>query len=267
MGGIGGIVATAPINAALSFINWRTVFLIFAGLTFLSAVIVFFAPNKKGNTNESIGRQFTDAFRICLTGRFWRLAPLAILGQSAYLALNSLWIGPWYKDVMNVPGNYVPQLLLICACVITIGYFFNGIIANRLKKHFTIPVYKTVIFTMTIYTVILFFIALLPQLGKIWWPFFVLLGPFSLLTYPIFSDLFRNDLAGRAQAVYNMLVFVLSMVIQSGIGYIIDMYEPTSDGGYNPAGYATAFLILASLLALSILWAIFFRRKEHELKY
>lgn len=267
VGGVGGMVATTPINAALGFMSWRSVFLVLGALTFVVAVIVFFAPNKKGDAQETLGKQFVGAARIAATGRFWRLAPLAVFGQATYLALNSLWIGPWYKDVLHASPTEVPNLLLICATAITIGYLVNGFIANFFKERKQIPVYKTVIVSMTIYTLLLFLVALYPQGGRIFWPLFVFVGPFSLLTYPVFSDMFDPSMSGRAQTMYNMLVFIMSTVIQSGVGYIIDMYEPSSTGGYSVQGYTTALIVVAVLLTISILWAIFFRRNEKELNY
>jgi len=267
VGGVGGMVATTPIKAALGFMSWRSVFFVLGGMTGVVAIIVFFAPNKKGTKNETMAAQFAGAGKIAIAGRFWRLAPLAVLGQATYLALNSLWIGPWYKDVLKVSADNVPNLLLLCAASITVGYLINGFVANWLKAKFHISVFKTTVIAMSIYTVVLLLIAAFPQYGRVLWPVFVLIGPFSLLTYPVFSDMFSADMAGRAQTMYNMLVFLMSTFIQSGVGYIIDMYAPTEAGGYNPAGYTTALYVIVIALAFSILWALFFRRKQNEIHY
>lgn len=267
VGGVGGMVATTPINAALGFLTWRQVFFALGGLTLVVAIIVFLAPNKKGTSGESVGESFVAVAKIAGTGRFWRLAPVAVMGQATYLAMNSLWIGPWYKDVMGQSADIVPHLLLVCSIAITVGYLVNGFVANSLKASSKVPVYKTAIIAMAIYTVALFVIAIAPSTGKIMWPLFVFLGPFSLLTYPIFADMYEPSKAGRVQTLYNMFVFIMSTVIQSFVGFIIDMFEPVGGGGYNPKGYTAAILILAVALAFSVLWAIFFRRKEGELKY
>ena len=267
VGGVGGMVATTPINIALDFMSWRTVFIVLGVITLGVALTVFFAPNKKGDVNETMGKQFAGAVKIAATGRFWRLAPVAVMGQATYLAMNSLWIGPWFKDVFHAGDTEVPNLLLLCATAITVGYLVNGFVANWLKAKFKVPVYKTIIGSMALYTVCLFMVALYPQGGKIFWTAFVFLGPFSLLSYPVFSDIFEVSMSGRAQTMYNMLVFIMSTVIQSGVGMIIDMYEPTADGGYSVQGYTTAILILAAILAFTVLWAVFFRRNKKELRY
>lgn len=267
VGGVGGMVATTPINAALGFMTWRQVFIVLGVLTFVVAVIVFFAPNKKGDSSETMGKQFKGTLTIASSATFWRLAPVAVLGQATYLALNSLWIGPWFQDVFKADSAEVPNLLFICSVAIAVGYLVNGFIANWVKAKWGVSVFKTTLVAMSIYTALLFAVVIFPQGGKILWPAFVFMGPFSLLTYPIFSEMFDVKLSGRAQTTYNMLVFVMTTVIQSGIGYIIDMFEPVTEGGYNPTGYSVALAIVAASLALSVVWAVFYRRKQDEIHY
>lgn len=269
VGGVGGMVATTPINAALGFISWRGVFVVLGAMTFLVAVLLFFSPRHPDeiNTGESVGQQFIGTIKISSSGRFWRLAPLAVLGQATYLALNSLWIGPWYRDVGGYAAGEVPNLLFMCAFAITIGYLANGFIANYFKGKFGTKTINIMIIAMTIYTALLALVIIMPQHGNILWPLFVLLGPFSLLSYPIFSSMFDGKLAGRVQTTYNMLVFVMSTVIQSGVGWIIDLYEPVSGGGFNPQGYRTSLIFICVSLFLSIMWCIFYRRSKKEIQY
>ncbi len=269
IGGVGGMVATTPINAALGFMSWRGVFVVLGFLTLFVAFMLYFSPRHpdEKNVGESIGQQLKGTLDISISKRFWRLAPVAVLGQSVYLALNSLWIGPWYRDVAGYSKDAVPNLLFVCAFAITVGYLINGLCANVLKARFGTKVFTITIVAMSIYTAILGLIILLPQYGNILWPIFVILGPFSLLTYPIFSSMFDAKLSGRVQTTYNMIVFVMSTVIQSGIGAIIDLYEPLADGRFNPAGYNTALTIVVVALALSIVWAIFYRRSKNEIQY
>lgn len=269
VGGVGGMVATTPINAALGFISWRGVFLVLGGLTFGVAVLLFFSPRHPDEVNvgEGIAEQLKGTGKISVSGKFWRLAPIAVFGQATYLALNSLWIGPWYRDVYHSSADAVPNLLFICSFAITIGYLVNGFIANYLKAKCKVKVITVTLVSMTIYTAVLGLIILFPQFGNILWPVFVFIGPFSLLTYPIFSSMFDAKLAGRVQTTYNMLVFVMSTVIQSGVGWIIDLYEPMADGSYNPAGYRVALIVIFAALALSIVWCIFYRRSKKEIQY
>lgn len=269
VGGVGGMVATTPINAALGFVSWRGVFLILAGLTFVVAVTLFFSPRHPDeiNVGESVGQQFKGTGRIAVSGKFWRLAPIAVFGQATYLAINSLWLGPWYRDVFQSSAEKVPDLLFVCSVAITGGYLLNGFVANFLKARFQLKVITVTLVSMSIYTIVLGLIIILPQYGNILWPVFMFLGPFSLLTYPIFSSMFDSKLAGRVQTAYNMLVFVMSTVIQSGVGWIIDLYEVTEGGSFNPQGYSVALTVIFAALLLSIIWCICYRRSKQEIQY
>jgi MFS family permease len=269
VGGVGGMVATTPVNAALGFLSWRVVFVFLGMITLAIAFLVYFAPGHTDpiKTKGSIAQQLMGTLHVSVSKRFWRLAPMAVMGQASYLALNSLWIGPWFRDVAGYSEQAVPVYLLVCAIAISIGALSNGFIAIRLKALFGTKVFQVAIVSMSVYTAVLGLIILLPQFGKILWPLFVLLGPFSLLTYPVFSSMFDAQLSGRAQTTYNMLVFIASSVIQSGIGIIIDMFKPLANGSFNPTGYTIALTIIFALLFLSILWVVFYRRSKNEIQY
>ena len=269
IGGVGGLVATTPINAALGFMSWRMVFIILGVLTLLIAALVYFSPRHPDTVNDGSGivLQLKGTIKIATTGRFWRLAPMAVMAQASYLALNSLWIGPWYRDVAGYPSSAIPNLLFVCACALTLGALTNGFVAIRLKARYGTRAIQITIVSMVIYTAVLGLILLFPQFGTILWPLFVFWGPFSLLTYPIFSSMYDKALSGRVLTTYNMLVFIVSTILQTTIGGIIDMFRPLADGRYNPQGYRVALGLIFALLALSIIWVILYRRKKDEITY
>lgn len=268
VGGIGGLVATTPINAALGFVRWRMLFVILGGLTLLIACLAYFAPRRPdAGSTESAVRRLKGTVDIMATGRFWRLAPMAVLAQASYLALSSLWVGPWFRDVAGYSAKAVPNLLFVCNCALTLGLLINGFIAIRAKARFGMRAINLTVIAMIPYTAVLGLILILPNYGQILWPLFFLLGPFSLLCYPIFSSMFDRALAGRVLTTFNMLVFIVSFILQSAIGGVIDLFKPLADGRYNPIGYQVALWAIFVLLALSIVWMLLFRKKKDEIKY
>lgn len=270
VGGVGGIVSTKPIVIALDYINWRQLFLVLGGLTLLIAisiaVLVPLHPEER-NKSDSIGKQFSESFKIMLTGKFWRLAPIAIFGQATYLAFFSLWIGPWYRDVAGKSAESIPNLLLICSVMLAIGYLINGYVARILNERINLSFFATFILAMSLMTLCMVFLAFIPSAGTILWPAFLVLGPFSVISYPIFANMFDTKYTGRVQTAYNMLVFISTTVIQTAIGKILDLSGSTGDGTYNPSGYTIALLAISACFTLSILWALFFRRSKKEINY
>lgn len=269
VGGIGGLVATKPVSYLLNFTDWRGVFVILTVLTLLNALLIyFFVPRRsqEGHKGEPLAQQLTATFRIASTGKFWRLAPAAVLVQASYLALNSLWIGPWFKDVAGFVPAAVPSWLFYCALAIALGYLANGIVADKLRA-FGYRTSTVCIAGMSVYTIILGVLTFGSASASWFWILLVFFGPFSLLSYPIFSFMFDSSLSGRVTTLYNLLVFLITFVIQSGMGMIIDLFPPLAQGGYNPAGYAVALGILFALHLASIIWIFVFRRAEQDFQY
>lgn len=136
-GGVGGIFATKPVSAANDFIGWRALFFVFAGMMLLVAVLVFFTknhPKYSEYSDSSIAHELKGTLQLAITPRFWRFAPTAVVTQATYVALNSLWIGPWLRDVGHYSPNSVTNLLLLCSVSITIGYISGGSISSWLKR-------------------------------------------------------------------------------------------------------------------------------------
>ncbi len=274
IGGVGGIFATKPVSIATDFISWRILFFVFAGMMLVVAILVFFTKThpkykeyRELDGEKSVLHELKGTAKIAVTARFWRFAPAAVLTQATYISLNGLWIGPWLKDVGGHSPDNVVNYLLICSISITLGYICYGTITSWLKKRFQIKVIKIFVVTMWVFVALTAIIALAPQMGAGLWVMFLLICPFCLVAYPIFVSMFDTKLAGRVQTLFNMIVFIASTFIQSGIGVIIDQYPLMEDGGFNPQGYSTAILILAALNAASLIWCMLYRRKKNEIQY
>jgi predicted MFS family arabinose efflux permease len=270
LGGIGGIVATAPVGAAIQIMNWRTLYFIFAGMVAVIALLVLFTkrhPRYNEPSAASAIAELKGTLEVATTARFWKLAPAAVITQATYIALNSLWIGPWYKDVAGFPPETVPNLLLVCSISITIGYIFSGSIATWIKVRFKFKAINTMLLTMCAFTIIIALIIVAPGAGHVLWPLFLLLSPFCLLAYPIFISMYDYSLSGRAQTLFNMIVFIVSTLIQSGVGKIIDLYPTVDGGGFNPQGYNTALWFIVTINAASLLWCMFYRKNKREIEY
>lgn len=269
-GGVGGIFATKPVSAANDFIGWRALFFVFAGMTLLVAIMVFFTknhPKYEKETGESASSLLKGTGKIAITPRFWRFAPTAVVTQATYVALNSLWIGPWLRDVGNYSESTVTNLLLLCSISITVGYVTSGSISSYLKKKFNIRVISTFLVTMWGFTIITALIAVIPAQGAPLWLMFLLICPFCLTAYPIFTSMFSPEMAGRVQTLFNMIMFIMSTVFQSGVGIIIDQFPVVEAGSFNPEGYRISLLVLAAVNAAALLWYAFYRRKQKEVTY
>ena len=116
-GGFGALTATAPVEAALGVTDWRGVFFILAIITLAVAAAVFFVvPEKKTETNHnSIKDQLNGIVSVFSSLTFWRIAPLTVMSQAAFLAIQGLWSGPWLRDVAGFERATIARVLLAVA--------------------------------------------------------------------------------------------------------------------------------------------------------
>jgi len=258
-GGFGALTATAPVEAALGVTDWRGMFLILAIVTLLIAAVVFFVvPEKKIETNsDSLKDQLKGIVDVFSSLTFWRIAPLTVMSQAAFLAIQGLWSGPWLRDVAGFERTAIAHVLLTIAAAMVAGFIFMGAAAERLSRLGI----KPIVVAATGMGAFIAVQALLISEATAWahtlWILFGIFGTTGILPYAVLSQSFPLHLSGRVNTAVNLLVFVAAFSAQWGIGAIINLWPGTADGGYAPPGYQAAFGMMLLLQILSLLWFIF----------
>ena len=94
-------MATAPLEFALRFVTWRTVFVVLAAATLLVAVWIGWRipDTPKAATAQGFGAQWAGVRRVFGNARFWWIAPLGGFGMGAFMAVQGLWSVPWLTEV------------------------------------------------------------------------------------------------------------------------------------------------------------------------
>lgn len=256
-GGIGAMVATAPVEAALHLTSWRGVFLSMSILTFLvSAAIFFVVPERAaGAHNESLRQQIDGLARVFRAAVFWRVAAASALFQATNMALQGLWAGPWLADVAGLDRSGVASNLLLLAAATTVGFLSWGLAASRLARY---GISATLLFKIgtTGFLAVQGLLMLGVTVGvPLLWIAFGLFGTSGSLAYTILSHAFPLSMSGRANTALNMLVFLLAFTCQWAFGAIVNLW-PAGEGQYDPAGYGAAFGVLFGLQFLAFLWLV-----------
>jgi predicted MFS family arabinose efflux permease len=263
-GGMGALFATTPVEAALQVVDWRGVFAGLSALTLLAAAVIFFIVPRSHEkpSGESLREQVQGVVTIYTNASFWRIAPLAILAQSAFLAIPGLWAGPWLRDMAGLDRDGVAFTLLVLSVAMIVGYFFYGLLTERLTRR-GIPPLTVVIWAMGAFmgvqALLLWDAALPPALT---WFLFGFGGTACILPYAILSQTFPQKLAGRANTALNMPCFLSAFFAQWAIGAIIGLWPETAAGGYDPAGYRAGFGIILLLQLLAAGWFLVAGRRE-----
>ncbi len=256
-GGLGALCATLPVELLVQWLDWRAVFWILAAMVTAASAAIFFAvPEKPGSHSaaESLGSQLRDCGRILVDRRFWRIAPVSMLGMASGMAIQGLWSGPYLRDVGGLGRLEAAELQFMLAAALTLGFTLTGIVADRLQR-FGISLRTTLCAATMLYGVTLVILAAgWAPTSLIVWCVFGLLCNTTVLAYPILSTQFPAQVTGRVNTLLNGVVFGFAFFAQAGLGWIIDLWPRQANGGYPPEAYTWAFGIPLVAMLLALLW-------------
>ncbi|HJO68133.1 MAG TPA: MFS transporter [Rhodospirillales bacterium] len=261
VGSIGAMTATAPVEAVLHLTDWRGVFLGLAALTGAAALLLFVVvPEREGSTSkDTLKEQIKGTLAVVSHPFFLRIAPLTFTAQGTFLAFQTLWAGPWLRDVAGFDRVAAANMLLLIALAMLVGFIVLGWAAERLEK---IGVNPIIVPTVGMSLFILIQFGLVFQWTAVALPLWLVFGFFGttgIIFYPVLTRAFPPTLSGRVVTAINLLVFFGAFAFQWGVGEVIDLWPP-SGGGYAPAAYRVAFGILLALEVLSLGWFFAVRR-------
>ena len=262
-GGLGALLATIPLQNALSYTDWRGVFTGLAIITvFASVCLWMFLPENQRTDDKlpSLKLHLKEIGQVLRSRIFWGIAPLAAISSGANMAIHGLWMKPWLRDVTGLSADNAAQLLFAMTLTFIVGFLTLGIIAERLSQLFDVHLMSISVFGMTIFL----FIQGTMIYGGIGSPLIlvILLGFFgtaSVLVYAGYAKIFPKNLSGRVSTFLNLLVFIGAFILQWGVGAIIELWPPT-DNGYDPESYQSAFGFLVILQAAGLMWYLFSKK-------
>jgi len=257
-GGLGALAATTPVEFALRFTDWRGLFSCLAALSVLVALLVFaVVPERpRRQVHSSWAMQFAGTAAIFRTPSFWRIAPAATATQSAFMAIQGLWAGPWLRDVAGLSRDGAAgSLFLIALCTIA-GQLSWGIMAARLAPR-GIAALSLLKLGMGAFLIVQ--CGLVFQLTTVVLPLWLAFGFFGVvgsLAYPLVAQQFSVELAGRANTALNVLVFIFAFSGQWAVGAIINTWPKVGDG-YPAEAYIAGFGVVLGVETAAFLWLLF----------
>ena len=262
-GGLGALAGTAPVELALGLTDWRGLFGVLGVLALAIAGGLFLAvPERREQAARSGLRQQVRGVREVLTSRlFWGVAPATLASQGTFLAIQSLWIGPWLADVAGLDREVLANHLLGVAAAMVAGYILLGGAAERLGRAGIEPMIVAGT-GMTLFALTQLAMLLSGPGVALWtWPLFGFFGTAGIVSYAALSQRFPPELAGRVVTGLNVLTFSAAFAAQWGIGAVINLWPAAPGGGYAPDGYRAAFAILLGLQAAALIWFWVHRRR------
>jgi predicted MFS family arabinose efflux permease len=242
----------------LQVTDWRGVFTVLAALTLITAAVIYFViPDRTAKgTGSSLKDQLRGIVRVFTSPVFWRITPWAVMSQATFMAVQTLWAGPWLRDVADFDRTNVAKGLLMIAAAMTVGFVLLGAVADRLNRVGIKSLYVA-IFSMSVFMVVQTLIIFeWTSFTLLIWILFGFFGSGGMITYAVLSQSFPTNLAGRVNTSLNMMVFVVAFGGQWGIGEIINLWPTAADGRYEPVSYQAGFSLMLVLQVISALWFI-----------
>ncbi|WP_420562435.1 MFS transporter [Thalassobaculum sp.] len=255
-GGIGGVMATAPLELLLSEVGLTTTFLVVAALTLAFTIVIQFTV-RDGPASGGVKRD-PETFAQSLAGlleviRMPELRRIYVMGfcfTAPFMTIGGLWAGPYFTDVQGLSHEQASIALLIMVVALHVGTFLYGPL-----ERFATSRKRLILSAVALEIACLGVLAVWPSApiyvaGPILFvfgcvaPFFVVLASHARGFVP-------PHRAGRAITTINLAGLTGVFVLQTATGGAIDWVQAT--GGAAETGHRIVFVLVIAALALSAL--------------
>ncbi|WP_028795483.1 MFS transporter [Thalassobaculum salexigens] len=255
-GGIGGVMATAPLELLLSEVGLTTTFLVVAALTLAFTIVIQFTV-RDGPASGGVRRD-PETFAQSLAGlweviRMPELRRIYVMGfcfTAPFMTIGGLWAGPYFTDVQGLSHEQASLALLIMVVALHVGTFLYGPL-----ERFAASRKRLILWAVALEVACLGVLAIWPAApiyvaGPILFvfgcvaPFFVVLASHARGFVP-------PHRAGRAITTINLAGLTGVFVLQTATGGAIDWVQTT--GGAAETGHRIVFGLVIAALTLSAL--------------
>ena len=266
LGGLGSILTTTPVQIALPTFGWRGVMWLLCASSVAVAAWIFFSVRDRPGSGpraelEAEVRVMASILRSRL---FWRYAPAVSMLAVLNFTYLGLWAGPWLRDVAGYEGPARANTLLLYALGMMSGVAIAGAVTSRVQAR-GYPGIAVVLSCNAAMFLVQVALALQPSGAAvpIAWLLFAFFAASSTTGYIVVGQMFPRDQMARVSTAANTVTLVGAFVLQSAIGWILDLWPRTAGGGWDPRGYSAALALSATiqvLLAVPLLRVIWLEK-------
>nr|WP_163502068.1 MFS transporter [Halomonas socia] len=257
IGGLGAIMATTPAETMVRFLGWRLVFLLLAGATVISAVVLFMlVKDPPRPRRRTTWRREVVGLRRALSHPFFLgVGPAVGLIQGGFVAIQTLWAGPWLYNVAGLERAIVGHYLLLVAVGMVAGYLVNGFMGARFSRWGLNPIVLAIIGS----ALLLGALGLIIVMGRaplLLWIIFGFFGTSTTLCFALIGREVPSQYIGRVSTAMNFLVFAMAFLFQWGMGAIMKVWVTGPEEGLEKLSYQIAFSMTLSFQILGWIWLV-----------
>lgn len=263
-GGVGALLATTPAKLFQLEFGWRNLCFVLGALTLLIAVLLFLVnkDNKVGAEGESLSDNIKGLISIYKNEFFWRISPLLIFSLGGFIAMQGLWLGPWFHRVVGLSHLQSANYLLVIAVSMIFGFLSGGLfskLASRLG--FSLATIVVIGIGIHILTQAIIILNILTIHYFIWF-IFGYFAQVTLVNYSILAQHFGPKISGRALTAANILVFLFAFLVQYLFGVVVH-YWPRITGTDIKDGFKVGLTALVLLEFTALVWYVVSHKRSN----
>ncbi|KVE16573.1 MFS transporter [Burkholderia vietnamiensis] len=256
VGGLGGVAVGSPLTWLLGLTSWRAICGGLAALTLVVAAAIGCGAPETAQPRHQGGlvSQFKGTWHILASRAFWKISSFSIVTQGVFYAMQSLWVGPYLRDVGGFDAQHAARLVSVLGFAMMAGCVGFGAAARALERRgVSVHAFCSVGMALFVATQVAI-VARAPLPPALLWAAYGMFGGVGILTYAVLAAHFPAHLIGRANTTLTLAIFVLIFTFQIGIGVVLSRW-PATDGYYPASAHATAWGVLLALQLASAAWS------------
>jgi predicted MFS family arabinose efflux permease len=205
-------------------------------------------------SGATLGEQVGGTLGVFRSRIFWSVMPATVFCQAAFLSIQTLWTGPWLRDVAGFERGDAAGMLLLIAVALVAGMIGFGMMSQRFQRRGISPE-RFMAASMASFCTCLAVISFVPvNIATGLWLLFGFLGGSVYLPFAIMVSKFPRSLAGRVSTALNVVTFSFAFILQWITGVIINQWPLNAAGGYATEGYVAAFTGTVILQVVGLVW-------------
>lgn len=264
-GGIGGVMATAPLELVLGQIGLTATFLALAAATAAATLVLYLTlqdqpratPGAATSPVETLGEAVRGLWVVMRMPELRRIFAMGFCFTAPFMTIGGLWAGPYFIQVHHLRPETASLFLLSLIVALHLGTFLYGPLDRWAGSHKRL-VLAGVVAEIACLGVLAAWPAAPLLLAAVTLFLFSGAAPFYVILAGHARSFVPARRTGRAMACINLVGLTGVFVMQTGTGALIDLVERT--GGAPQTGYRIVFLSVIAILLVSA--AIYSRQPD-----
>jgi predicted MFS family arabinose efflux permease len=259
-GGLGGILATTPLEFALGQYGLAATFMLLAAATAVVTIVLHLtlqdrpadAPDAVVTKTETLAETIAGLLVVMRMPELRRIFAMGLCFSAPFMTIGGLWAGPYFITIQNLDSETASLFLLSLVVALHIGTFCYGPLERLAQSRKRLILTGVGIEIASLCVLVVWPNAPLAVAGASLF-IFALAAPFFLVLAAHARIFVPARRSGRALTCITLVGLTGVFVMQLGTGALIDLVA--SGGGSTATGYRLVFLcVIAILLASALIY-------------